>query len=100
MDRYLNASAFSAQSNYLLGNATRYDPLVRSFPNLNENVSLGKTFPLAERFRLDFRAEAFNLLNRIVFGAPNTNLSSTSFGLAATQSNSPRQMQLAIKLYG
>jgi hypothetical protein len=99
VDRYLNAGAFPSQPNYLLGNATRYNPIVRNFPNLNENVSLGKTFLLGERLRLDFRAEAFNLFNRVVFGTPNTNLSGTSFGVITTQANMPRQMQMALKLY-
>ena len=42
-DVYLAASAFPAQPAGVLGNATRYDPLVRVFPNVNENVSLSKT---------------------------------------------------------
>lgn len=63
------------------------------------DVSLGKSFPMSERFRLDFRAEAFNLLNRTVFGSPTTNLNSNSFGVITSQSNSPRQIQLALKLY-
>ena len=99
IDHYLNAAAFPAQPNYLLGNATRFNPLVRGFPNLNENISLGKSFAITERFRLDFRAEAFNLLNRVVFSNPQTNLNSSSFGLVTGQSNSGRQMQLALKLY-
>jgi hypothetical protein len=98
-DTYLSAAAFPAQPNSLLGNATRFNPIVRGFPNLNENISLGKSFNLTERFRLDFRAEAFNLFNRVVFSNPNTNLNSASFGLVTGQSNSARQMQLALKLY-
>ena len=39
----------SRSANYLLGNATRYNPLVRAFPGLNENVSLGKAFTFTER---------------------------------------------------
>ena len=72
-ERYLNAAAFPAQPGNLLGNATRYNPTVRAFPSLNENVSLGKSFLFTERFRLDFRAEAFNMLNRVVFSAPSGN---------------------------
>ena len=98
-EAYLNAAAFPAQPTYLLGNATRLNPLVRSFPGLNENVSLGKAFSFTERMRLDFRAEAFNLLNRVVFSSPNTNLNSTSFGIVTGQANSARQMQFALKLY-
>ncbi len=96
---YLAASAFPAQPAGVLGNATRYNPTVRVFPNFNENVSLGKSFQFTERLRLDFRAEAFNLFNRTVFSGPVTNLNNNSFGLVTSQSNTPRQMQMALKLY-
>jgi hypothetical protein len=62
-------------------------------------VSLGKSFLFTERMHLDFRAEAFNLLNRVVFGNPTNNINSTTFGVISSQANSPRQMQLALKLY-
>ncbi len=99
VDLYLNPAAFPAQPTYLLGNATRYNPTVRAFPNLNENISLAKSFSITERFRLDFRAEAFNVFNRVVFGSPNTNINSNSFGLITGQANNARQMQMALKLY-
>jgi hypothetical protein len=98
-DTYLNAADFPAQPAGVLGDATRFNPLVRGFPTLNENVSLGKSFNLTERFKLDFRAEAFNLLNRTVFSNPNTNLNSSAFGIVSGQANSPRDMQMALKLY-
>lgn len=100
--RYLNAAAFPSQPANLLGNATRFNPLVRAFPSFNENVSLGKSFLFTDRFRLDFRAEAFNLFNRVVFAAPSgngLNLNNTAFGTVTSTANSPRQMQLALKLY-
>jgi hypothetical protein len=99
IDTYLNAAGFPKQPVGVLGDATRFNPLVRGFPNYNENVSLGKSFPLTERFRLDFRAEAFNLFNRTVFSNPNTNLNSSAFGIVSGQANSPRDMQMALKLY-
>ncbi len=95
-DTYLAASAFPAQPVGVLGDATRFNPLVRGFPNYNENVGLGKSFNLTERFRLDFRAEAFNLFNRTVFSNPNTNLNSSAFGIVSGQANSPRDMQMAL----
>jgi hypothetical protein len=67
--------------------------------NLNENVSLAKTFRVTERVHIDFRAEAFNLFNRVVFGGPATNLSASNFGIVSSQANSARQMQGALKLY-
>ena len=72
-------------------------------PVANVTVSVihlaAKSFVIRESKRLDFRGEAFNLLNRTVFAAPGTNLNSTSFGLVTSQSNSPRQMQVALKFY-
>jgi hypothetical protein len=63
---YLNIAAFPTQLPYVIGNQTRYNPKARGFWNKNENISLSKTFPIKERFKLDFRGEAFNLLNRTI----------------------------------
>jgi len=85
-----------------IGNSTRYNPKLRFFPNLNENLSVTRTFPIRESVRLEFRAEAFNVMNRVRFGTGNTQLQSQSFGVltgAASQINTPRQMQIAAKLY-
>jgi hypothetical protein len=51
--------------------------------------------------RLDFRCEAFNLLNRTAFGGLGsaTSLQNANYGLWRSQSNSPRRMQVALKLY-
>jgi hypothetical protein len=48
---------------------------------------------------MDVRVEAFNLFNRVAWGAPNTNFSSNTFGVVSTQNNTPRRMQLGLKLY-
>ena len=61
---------FPVQPVGILGNAPRKNSTVRVFPTLNENVSLAKTFRVTERMRVDFRAEAFNVFNRVVFGGP------------------------------
>ena len=66
--------------------------------NLNENVSLAKSITMSSSLDMDIRVEAFNLFNRVVWGAPNTDFSSNNFGLITT-ANSPRQMQLGLKLY-
>ena len=49
--------------------------------------------------RMDIRAEAFNLFNRVVWGAPNSDFNSANFGLVNSLGNSPRQMQLGLKVY-
>jgi len=85
------------------GNATRLNPKFRQFHNLNENISVTRSFPIHEQIKLEFRAEAFNAANRVRFGLGSTGLQSQTFGrLTATsgsQANTPRQLQLALKLY-
>jgi len=85
-----------------LGNETRYNPKARQFPNYTENVSVAKTFQIHESIKLDFRAEAFNVLNRVRFGTGNTQLQQPTFGKLTSNSdllNTPRQLQLGLKLY-
>jgi len=84
------------------GNSTRYNPKVREFPNLNENVSVVRSFPIRESVRFEFRAEAFNLFNRVRFGTGSTSLQSQNFGRLTSSAdllNTPRQLQLALKFY-
>ena len=66
---------------------------------LNENVSLAKSIKVSSSLDIDVRVEAFNLFNRVVWNAPNTDFSSNNFGLVTSQFNLPRQMQLGVKLY-
>ena len=62
------------------------------------DLSFFKSFTLAGRARLQFRAEVFNLTNAVYRGAPNTALTSPAFGQQSTaQINDPRAMQLALK---
>jgi hypothetical protein len=98
VDRFLNRSIFPTQT-IGFGNMTRHNPKVRSFPLLNEDVSMGKKFAITERFSLDFRAEAFNLLNRVRFSTGQTSLDNQAFGQVTSVANSPRRMQFGLKLY-
>ncbi len=84
------------------GNDTRYNPKLRQFPNLNENLAIARTFPIKESVRLEFRAEAFNEFNRTRFGTGSLQLQDQNFGHLLSSSdllNTPRQLQLALKLY-
>ena len=70
------------------------------------DTALTKRNQITERIGLEFRAEAFNILNRAQFSAPNTNLSSAgSFGQitqpfnpGATGTGTPRQFQFMLRL--
>jgi len=82
--------------------ASRANPKVRQFPNLNEKLSLTREFPIHEKPKLEFRAEAFNGFNRKRFGTGSRQLQSQTCGQptgSGIQVNTPRQLQLASKLY-
>jgi len=99
VDRFLiPANQFPVQTNDF-GNATRFNPKVRAFWGQSENLSIARTFRITEGIRLDFRGEAFNLFNRVIFGTGNTNLNNGAFGIVNNQANGPRQMQAGLKLY-
>jgi hypothetical protein len=98
VDRFFNRAAF-VQPVGQLGNAPRVNPDVRRFWNLQENLSLAKSIKATAKLDMDVRIEAFNLFNRVIWGAPNTDFSSNNFGLINSQANSPRQMQIGLKFY-
>lgn len=93
---------FEQPAGLLVGNMTRFNPKLREFPNLTENVSVAKTFQMAEKLRLDFRAEAFNVANRVRFGTGSNNINDPNFGRLTGNNhllNEPRRLQFALKLY-
>jgi hypothetical protein len=47
---------------------------------------------------MQFRAEAFNAFNHVQFANPNTTITSNTFGRISAQQNTPRDIQLALKL--
>jgi Carboxypeptidase regulatory-like domain len=96
-DFWINQAAFVAPAPFTFGNAGRYINL-RGPASLSESFAILKNTFMTERMRLQFRAEFANPFNRVVFSSPDTNLSSTTFGRILSQSNSPRNLQLGLKL--
>jgi len=95
---YLNAQAFRVPVSFEFGDTPRLDSRNRGPANRNLDFSLIKNFPLTESVRLQARAEAFNLTNTPIFGLPNTTVGNPGFGVIGAQANSPRTVQLALKL--
>jgi len=60
------------------------------------NMALSRQFRIRERKTLEFRGEAFNLLNRLNLGNLNATLNSPIFGTVTTAAD-PRIMQFALK---
>lgn len=86
---------------YTDGDAPRVLSNARMPGTDNLSASLFREIPLEfrEGARLEMRFEAFNALNRVQFGPPDTNVGDATFGQITSQANQPRQVQIALKLY-
>jgi hypothetical protein len=95
IDRWFDVSAFQVQPNYTYGNSGRNILFGPSQTNLD--FTLAKAFRLSERFRLQFRVEAFNASNTPGFGLPGANISGAGVG-QITSADEPRRVQFGLKL--
>lgn len=103
-DDWINAAAFATPAHGTFGNAGR-DLLTG--PGLWQlDFGFDKWIAITERYRLQFRAEAFNIFNRAQLGAPQSNLSAGpgEFGVITQPVNitpigagTPRQIQFALR---
>ncbi|WP_074655083.1 TonB-dependent receptor [Terriglobus roseus] len=92
----LNSAAFSLPLTTPNGTASRN--LGRSDAFYQADLGLHKAFGLwSEQSKFDFRAEAFNVLNKVNYGAANSTYGGSSFGQITTAAPA-RQLQLAGKI--
>lgn len=98
IERWFDTTAFVLPRPYTFGNMGRLHPNLRGDRVENVDFSVFKNYRIRERAQLQFRAEAFNAFNHPVFGDPNTTVGDINFGRITSQANSPRQVQLALKL--
>ena len=96
LDLYFDKAAFVVPANFTYGNSG--GNVLRRDYIANMDFSLFKVFTITEKTKLQFRAEAFNISNTAYFSAPNSNIDVAAGGRVTSTSNSPRQMQLALKL--
>jgi hypothetical protein len=103
INNWFNPAAFETPGKDTWGNLGRN---VARGPGYYEiDTALQKEIPLKEQLKLEFRAEAFNLLNHPIYGDPSGNSSSSSFGIitdelnsGATGVGSSRRLQLMLRL--
>jgi hypothetical protein len=93
--QWFDTSVFSLPALYTFGSAPRN---VAIGPGLQEfDLSLQKEIAITEAAKLQFRAEAYNLLNRANFNLPNRIAFTQNFGSISSAQDS-RQLQFALKL--
>jgi hypothetical protein len=113
--RAVNPEAFSLPATAEIGDAPRN--FLRGFGAWQMDIAVRRVFPIHERLKLQFRAEAFNVFNHPNFGAIQSQYCSPTMGsgclfgqaqstLAQSlgtlnplyQMGGPRSMQIALKL--
>jgi len=95
---WFNISCFTAPPAFTFGSESRTDSGIRAAGVNNFDFAVFKDTQIGERIGLQFRAEIFNLANRVQFSAPNTTVGSATFGVVAGQANNARLVQLALRL--
>ena len=98
-DRWFDPCAFVEQPVGFLGNAGRN--IVRGPGLANVDFSVRKNTPLrflGESGSLEFRAEVFNILNRVNFDLPDVNAFAATGGRILSTVRESRQIQLALKI--
>ena len=106
--RAINPEAFTAASSGQ-GDAPRN--FARAFGAWQMDLAIRREFPIHERLKLQFRAEAFNVFNDPSFGKVNGQFGQNTFGQATStlanslqglnslyQMGGPRSMQFALRL--
>jgi hypothetical protein len=94
--RWYDLEAFVAPPALIYGNSGRN--ILRAPGRMNVDASVARVFALAERVRLQFRGEAFNLLNTPQFGLPGATIGAAGAGIIGSVVTPERQIQLALRL--
>ena len=101
LEGWFNRNCFTVPQAFSFGNEARTNSRLRGHGIANYNVSLAKSTEITERFKLEFRAEIFNLFNRVQFAQPNltiTTAANPTTGFTTAQLNQPRLIQLGMRL--
>jgi len=95
-DMWFNPDAFAAPPAFTYGNAGRnsiYGPGLQTM-----DIALARSFAIKEKMKFQFRAEAFNALNKVNLGTPNRFVNEPQFGTITMAMTPGRQIQLSARL--
>jgi hypothetical protein len=96
--RWFDTGAFVAPPAFTHGNTPRALDNARGPGFSSVDLALTKNVVFTDSASLQFRAEFFNLFNRVNYMQPNVNFLSSGFG-EITAAYEPRRVQFGVKLY-
>jgi hypothetical protein len=100
LDGWWKTSCFTVPAAFTFGSLSRTHPNVRTHGINNFDFAVFKRTHITESKSLEFRAETFNLFNRVQFGRPDSTANSaanSTFGFVRAQANTPRLIQFALR---
>ncbi len=92
---FLNPLAFRMPTAGQWGNAGRNS--ITGPSQFSLNASLGRSFPWRDRYNIDVRLDATNVLNHVTFKSWNTTVNNAQFGLPAN-TDAMRSIQTTLRL--
>ncbi len=93
---WFNPAAFATPAAFTFGNVGRnsvYGPGLQTL-----DLALSRAFQLTEKANFQFRAEAFNALNKTNLGTPNRFVNTPQFGTITMPMTPGREMQLSARI--
>jgi hypothetical protein len=93
--QWFDPTAYQAAADFNYGNTARGS--LRGDEQWNVDFSIFKRFGLGDSKNLEFRAEAFNLLNSVYFDLPATAIDTATAGRITSTSNNARTLQFGLK---
>jgi hypothetical protein len=92
---WFDKTAFVVPADFTYGNSGR--GILSGDHQWNVDFSIFKRFEVVGSTSLEFRAEAFNLLNSVYFALPNSAIDTTAGGRVTSTSNAARTLQFGLK---
>jgi hypothetical protein len=95
-EEWFNPAAFSTPPAFTFGNAGRnsvYGPGLQTM-----DLALARSFSITEKASFQFRAEAFNALNKTNLGTPNRFVNEPQFGTITMAMTPGREIQLSARI--
>ena len=104
--QWINPSSFAQPAAFTYGTERPNSLTGQHWNNVDMSLFRKFNFGLGEDRYFEFRAEAFNLFNNVVYNPPNSTLNAPvdsfgnpTFGTITSQWNNPRVLQMSLKLY-
>ena len=93
---FYDPTAFLAPAGVRFGTAGRN--ILRGPGTVDTDLAMFRSFPIRERIKLEFRAEASNATNTPHFSNPNANISNSNFLVVTSANADQRQLRFGLRM--